>query len=369
MANSLKKQTQGDTMNLPPGIDRIELKDGTTHYRVRIRIKGHKPVSKNFKTLTHAKQWKRVTEGQIEEGLYLSFSKADQYTLSNAIDRYRKEILPHKAKDYKNVERHLNYWEKELGHLKLNHLTPSVITEAREHFLSEPIRGDKMRTGATSNRYTATLSHVLSTATTQWEWMHENPCLKVKKTKESRGRVRYLSKDELSRLLEACKQSKNPFLYIIFLISLTTGARRSEVLGLKGQDVHCEKGLLYLMDTKNGTNRAVQISEQIVNWLQARKLQNDLLLFPSPTNPNVPYDIRSAWEAAVKRAGIQDFRFHDIRHTTASYLAIEGFSMLDIAETLGHKSMQMTKRYSHLSNEHKRKLAQNIERIINEESQ
>ena len=80
-------------MNIPPGIDRISTKDGDCHYRVRIRIKGHKPVSKTFKNLTHAKRWKRVTEGQIEKGLYVSFSKADQYTVADAIRRYRKEIL------------------------------------------------------------------------------------------------------------------------------------------------------------------------------------------------------------------------------------------------------------------------------------
>jgi GNAT superfamily N-acetyltransferase len=94
MANSSKKQTQGDAMNIPPGIDRIQISDGSYRYRVRIRIKGHKPVSKNFKTLDHAKRWKRVTEGQIEKGLYVSFSKADQYTVAD----YKEEggeILSH----------------------------------------------------------------------------------------------------------------------------------------------------------------------------------------------------------------------------------------------------------------------------------
>src|SRR5271156_3016371 len=137
MADSLKKQTQGDTMNIPPGIDRLPIHDGTCRYRVRIRIKGHKPVSKNFKSLTHAKRWKRVTEGQIEKGLYVSFSKADQYTVAEAIRRYRKEILPHKIHDGRNVARHLDRWEKELGHLKLSRLSPPVIAEVRDRMLAE----------------------------------------------------------------------------------------------------------------------------------------------------------------------------------------------------------------------------------------
>ncbi len=69
MANSLKKQTQGDAMNIPPGIDRLPLKDGTYHYRVRIRISGHKPISKSFKNLTHAKQWKRYNRKVVDEGI------------------------------------------------------------------------------------------------------------------------------------------------------------------------------------------------------------------------------------------------------------------------------------------------------------
>jgi hypothetical protein len=188
MADSLKKQTQGDTMNIPPGIDRLPLQDGTCRYRVRIRIKGHKPVSKNFKSLTHAKRWKkRVTEWQIEKGLYVSFSKADQYSVADAIRRYLKEILPHKTNDGRNVARHLDRWEKELGHVKLSRLNPSIIAEVRDRMLAENILPEKVRSTSTVSRYLASLSHVLSTAVREWQWIHENPCIKVKKPKAPPG--------------------------------------------------------------------------------------------------------------------------------------------------------------------------------------
>ncbi|HEY4830966.1 MAG TPA: hypothetical protein VIH61_00170 [Waddliaceae bacterium] len=124
MTNSLKKQTQGEVMNIPPGIDRREATDGTVTYRVRIRIKGSKPISKTFKNLTHAKQWQRTTEAQVEKGLYLSYAEAEQHTLAQAIDRYDKEVLYRKPKDARNVARHLACWKKELGHLKLSRLNP-----------------------------------------------------------------------------------------------------------------------------------------------------------------------------------------------------------------------------------------------------
>jgi integrase len=367
MANSLKKQTQGDTMNIPPGIDRLPLHDGTCRYRVRIRIKGHKPVSKNFKSLTHAKRWKPVTEGQIEKGLYVSFSKADQYTVADAIRRYRKEILPHKTNDGRNVARHLDRWEKELGHLKLSRLNPSLIAEVRDRMLAENILPEKVRSTSTVSRYLASLSHVLSTAVREWQWMHENPCLKVKKPKAAPGRIRYLSREELSRLAEECKKSQNSDLYLIFLIALTTGARKSEILGLKGKNIDLENHLFLLLDTKNGDNRTLPISDQIFEMIKARAINRDSFLFPSQKDPNQPTCIRSAWEAAVKRAGLSDFRFHDVRHTTASYLTMSGSSTREVAEILGHKSMQTTKRYSHLANAHKKTLVNRLENMIYEE--
>ncbi len=369
MANSLKKQTQGDAMNLPPGIDRLTLDEGAPRYRVRIRIKGHKPLSKNFKNLTHAKQWKRITEGQIEKGLYVSFSRADQYTVSHAINRYRKEILPYKTKDGNNVARHLDRWEKELGHLKLSRLTPSAIAEVRDRMLNENIRPEKLRSTSTLSRYLASFSHVLSTATREWQWINENPCLKVRKPKAPPGRIRYLSREALSRLAEECKKSQNTNLYLIFLIAVTTGARKSEILELRGRDVDLENRLLLLSDTKNSDCRTLPISEQVFDLIKNRPMARDELLFPSPENPEQPICIRSAWEKAVQRAGLHDFRFHDVRHTTASYLTMGGSSTREVAEILGHKSLQTTKRYSHLANVHKKNIVDRLEKMIYEKPQ
>jgi integrase len=370
MANSLKKKTQGDAMNLPPGIDRLTLDDGTPRYRVRIRIRGHKPISKNFKNLTHAKQWKRVTEGQVEKGLYVSFSKADEYTVSNAINRYRKEILPTKTKDGRNVARHLDRWEEELGHLKLSRLNPPTIAEVRDRMLNESIRSNQLRSTSTVSRYLASLSHVLSTATREWEWMHENPVLKVRKPKSPPGRTRYLTREEFPRLIEACKNSQNTDLFLIFLIAWTTGARKSEILWLKGEDIDLDNGLFLLKDTKNGECRALPISDQVLDLIKTRPMARNHLLFPSSDNPQRPICIRSAWGKAMQRADVQNFRFHDIRHTTGSYLTMMGcMSTREVGEILGHKSMQTTKRYSHLCNVHKKTIIDRLEKTIREKPQ
>jgi len=369
MIRSLRKQGHGDSANIPPGIDRMITQDGSCRYRVRIRLKGQKPISKNFKNLTHAKQWKRMVEGQIEQGLWNHFPIGNRHTCQDAISRYRKEILPNKIKDFRNVQRHLARWNIELGHIKLRCLSPSLIAQVRDTMLVERIRTGKTRSQATVKRYLATFSHVLTTAVREWQWLHENPCLKVKKPKDSPGRVRYLSRDELCRLLEACKNSSSSHLYLIFLIALTSGARKSEILGLRGRDIDLDNRLFHLVETKNGERRSLPISDGVFELLKERSLQRDLLIFSSGKNALQGCCIRSAWKRALNVARIQDFRFHDVRHTTASYLAMEGSSLREIAEILGHKTLQMTKRYSHLSQEHKRKLVDRIERIIHEEAE
>lgn len=178
--------------------------------------------------------------------------------------------------------------------------------------------------------------------------------------------MRYLSREELPRLLKACKESHSKDLYLIVLIALTTGARKSEILGLKGIDVDFDNGSLSLIGTKNGENSSLAMSEEVMQLLKERPLQSDQLLFPSTTNPLKPYEFRSAWEKALKYADIKCFTFHSLRHTAASYLAMDGASTREVAELLNHKTMQMSKRYSHLSHQHKRKLTGYIEKRIND---
>ncbi|HEY4830967.1 MAG TPA: site-specific integrase [Waddliaceae bacterium] len=228
------------------------------------------------------------------------------------------------------------------------------------------MHGQKKRSNSTVSRYLASLSHVLSIAAKEWQWLTENPCLKVKKPKAPPGRLRYLSKNEMGALFQACQQSKNKYLYLIVLIALTTGARQGEILNLQWTDVDFDNHFLHLRDTKNGENRSVPIAEEIFQMLQQQRKDNGLV-FPAYKNPLLPCNIRSAWETALKRANIQDFTFHDIRHTTGSYLTMDGASLREVGEILGHKTMQMTKRYSHLSQEHKRKLVGRMEQLINEE--
>jgi integrase len=151
------------------------------------------------------------------------------------------------------------------------------------------------------------------------------------------------------------------------LLALATGMRSGELLGLKKSDIDWEHDVITLNDTKNGETRSIPISGEPLELLKqhvALLHGSSSLIFPSPHRPSKPIDIRSAWEKAVKDADIHDFRFHDLSHTTASYLAMNGYSLLDIATLLGHKDLQMTKRYAHLSREHKKKMVCTMTQLI-----
>jgi integrase len=189
------------------------------------------------------------------------------------------------------------------------------------------------------------------------------------------GRVRYLSDDERTVLLDACKKSELPELHLIVMLALTTGMRRGEILGLCWPDVDLERKLIVLNKTKNRDRRSVPIVPAVEQLLRehgrVRRLDNDML-FPArpkkrkegataeaadkdgnkPKEPEGALWFDAWWYDALKAAGIEDFRFHDLRHTAASYLAMSGATTAEIAAVLGHRTLQMVKRYAHLSDQH-----------------
>ena len=139
-------------------------------------------------------------------------------------------------------------------------------------------------------------------------------------------------------------------------------------MNLKWGDVDLDRGSIFLQTTKNGERRFIPLVGTALNLLRSRSSNEtmDSLVFPAPHSPSKPIDIRSAWETALNKAGISNFRFHDLRHTAASYLAMNQASLLEIGTLLGHKTVQMTKRYAHLSNVHIHSTAMSLnEKLFN----
>ena len=166
-----------------------------------------------------------------------------------------------------------------------------------------------------------------------------------------------LESDERDRLLEACKSSSYERLHALVLMGLTTGARQGELLRLRWSNIDFKRREAYLSDTKNGSDRVIPLPEITVAELARFRELGHGLVFPDDKHTDKPKNIRSVWMTALRKAGIENFRFHDLRHSAASMLVMGGATLHDTGEILGHRCAQTTKRYAHLSNDHKRNVS------------
>ena len=334
--------------------------DGSTTYRVQIRLKGFAPETASFERKTDASKWAQDTEANMRAGRHFGASK--RHTFKDLATEYEPQ-----AKD--KVK--LTYWVSVFGDNSLDTITPARISKQRDKLLSEdthnfttPPTGDPIkdanrvkskRTGSTVNRYLASLSSCLNYGVKTLQWIERNPCEKIEKPKESKGRVRFLSDDERVALLKACELHKD--LYLAVVLALSTGARQSEVMTLRYSQIDFNRKIITLHDTKNGDKRALPLVGSAFTLLQERAKVRDLIddrLFP-PTRlakKSNCLDLRQPWHKALKAANIKDFHWHDLRHTAASYMAMSGVSLVEISKILGHRTMQMVSRYSHLSEGH-----------------
>lgn len=293
------------------------------------------------------------------ENVQMDFKPAGKQMFTDLIDRYVETILPQNPKNARNKRAHLMWWNKKLKHLRLRDVKPNIIAQFRDELLSKKTEKQTVISPTTVVRYLSTLSHAFSVAVKEWEWVSENPVLKVRKPQPAKGRLRFLSLDEKDRLLSARKTSKSKDLYLIVALAISTGMRRGEVLNLKWKNIDFENNAIWLEETKNGERRYVPLIGVPLDLLKSKyKGQSkDSLVFPRKKNPTQSICIRKGWANALNKAEIADCVFHSLRHTTASYLAMEHASLLEIAAPLGHKTLQTTKRYAHLSDQHMQQTA------------
>ena len=320
----------------------------TTKWQAMIRRGGHRPFSKTFKTKTEAEAWATAVENSINRDEFVPSPESRRRTVSDMLERYSKTELPKKA-DSTNEKRYIKFWTDEIGGCKLGAVTRSQIVELRDQMAES-------KSPATVNRYLATLRHAFRVAMTDWEWCARSPCQKIA-LKEPRGRDRHLSDKEIAALLKMTEQSEHPYLHTIVLIALTTGARRGEITGLRWSEIDLAKGRAVLHRTKNDDKRSLALVPPVIAELRklnkVRRIDDDSVFpNPNPKGKRVYGTLEAAWCVARSGAGLGDFRFHDCRHTFASRMAMSGHSLAEIAGALGHRTLAMVQRYSHLTESH-----------------
>lgn len=321
-------------------------------YRVKVRMRGQPPQSASFERLTDARRWAQDTESAIREGRYFSKAEAKKHTVADLVERFNRDVAPRKGR--REYVLHLRWWREKIGGYTLADLTSALIAEQRDALAHTITSHGSTMAPATVNRHLATLSVACNIAVKEWGWIEHNPLAKVSKLKEPRGRVRFLSDDERERLLAACREEPGRDLYDAVVLSLSTGARKMEIMSARWGQVDFSRATLTLEHTKNGERRVLPLASLALELMRerskVRRIDTDLV-FPN-RNGTGPVELRYAFIRALERAGIEDFHWHDLRHSCASYLAMNGATLAEIAEVLGHKTLQMVKRYAHLSEAH-----------------
>ena len=209
---------------------------------------------------------------------------------------------------------------------------------------------------STIRRELALLSSAISYAVKWWDWQVPNP-VTGRKPAQGEGRVRWLSRVEAMALISAAEaEPKAPHLANFIRLALNTGMRRGEMLGLEWRRVDLQNRLIRLdaEHTKTAKRRTVPLNEN------ARAAILGQLRFRSAHCPDSPWafcningqritTIKRSFATACRRAGIQDFRIHDLRHTCAAWLVTAGVALPEVRDLLGHSTIQMTERYAHLA--------------------
>lgn len=340
---------------------------GRERWQWRVTSRGRATLSGTCPTKACAVECARKAEELMKSG-----RPTGRITLAEAADRYAAEYLPRIPDSAPHYRIHLVYWRAALGGHFIAAVTPQMIAAHRDRLVGAPTRRNgqkhaKPRSPATVNRYLNTLASLYSWALSpDVALATQNPVRDVKRLSEGRGRLRWLSRPtddpraELERLLRACAESESGALYDLVVLLLGTGCREREILHLRRVDVRLSEGgfTIPAENSKTEEPRFVPLSgaplEAVKRRLALPAFGNPYLFAGREGRPMAfPY---RAWRTALRKAEIQDFRAHDLRHTHGSYLAMMGKTLPEIMAALGHKTPAVALRYVHLAGQHVREV-------------
>lgn len=312
-------------------------KRGNLQWQAKVRAKGFPPQSRTFTTKADAERWAKETEVAIERGLFFDRTKAEKATVSELIERYRRDVMPNL--NGKHIKPALNALEPVFGVYALSSVTSEMVSKYRDDRL-------KSVAESTVKKEINLLSKIIDLAGQEWGIpVAVNPCSTVKRPTEPKGRDRRLEGDEEERLLRECRQS-SPELETIVIIAIETAARLGELLKLDWRRINLDKRTAQLLDTKNGEDRSIPLSSRAVSVLE--KLKST----PRHISGRVFHrwvasdSFNKVWVRTCARADIEDLKFHDLRHEACSRLA-DKFHMHELMKITGHKSASMLARYYH----------------------
>lgn len=248
-------------------------------------------------------------------------------------------------------------WETDESLLR-NHVLPKLgklhLDEIKPFHINELLNNHRQTyKPASTNRVIILIRYIFNCAI-KWEvtGLVRNPTQGIDLLLENNKRDRYLNKEEALRLFQAMEGSSNKQLPFIITMLLLTGARKSEVLNARWQDLDFEARSWRIEFNKTGLTRHVPISNALVSLFEKMpRFEGNDFIFPNPNTGEPFVNIFNSWNKVRIKAGLKDVRIHDLRHSFASFLINEGRSLYEVQKLLGHTQIATTQRYAHLSNE------------------
>ena len=297
----------------------------------------------------------------IREGRQPEKKRIENHTFKELAEEYLSWIHGRqKSEEVKHyiIGRMLNA----LGNIPLRKFSTAFVEQFQTGLLNRGLRN------STINKALSVIKHMFSKAV-DWEFVESETLKQVRRVKllpDDSKRLRYLSREECERLIAACDLHIKP----LVITALNTGMRKSEIFNLKWDNVDLRHGFILLDTTKNGERREIPINQTLKETLQGitRRLDVPYVFFNPSTNKPYTKDLKRSFHTALKKAGIRDFHFHDLRHTFASHLVMAGVDITTVRELLGHKTLTMTLRYAHLAPSHKVKAMGILDETLNKKS-
>ena len=327
-----------------PFRENLFLKDEKWHIFEKDPERGKRPykkkgvarISRTFDTRGDAEAWAKVMESEMVRGIYIPRKEAESTTLSEALDRYEKEVSSAK-KGHRREKTRISIWK--------NHpLAKRVLASVRGNDLAA-YRDERIKAGYSANTIRlelAIISHLFEIARKEWGMEGlTNPVKAIRMPSPPAGRDRRLGPGELEKLLEFSSEEMNQ----VIRFALETAMRRGEIAGITWEMVDLKKRIVTLPETKNGQKRIVPLSSVAVTILKERLNTNRI----DGKVWDIGLDaISQDFAKACRETGISGLHFHDLRHEATSRLFEKGFDTMEVRTITGHKTLQMLARYTHL---------------------
>jgi integrase len=311
-------------------------------FQVRVRRQGHPTLTRTFSTQADAKEWATFQERQADRGeLGPSRKELETVTLADLVTRYRNEVVPGKRDGVTDTFALNLFLKHSICKKTLAALSPVDFTSYRDERL-------KKISPASVRRHLTPIRHMFRHAQEVWKLpLPKNPLAGARVLNADKRRERRLREDELDRLLEAGKKTRNKLIIPIVRFALETAMRRGELLSLRWRDVDEQRATATLLETKNGYSRVIPLTDTALDILRSvapEEKNEDSRVFPVRANA-----LRLSWVRLTKRAKIDDLHFHDLRHEAISRFFEMGLSVPEVASISGHRDMRMLFRYAHAS--------------------